>query len=280
MDFSDYPCDYCGICNNARKRRSTFDGNAGDQNDGGDGGFKIVNGQDALEHSICWQVRLSVDNSYLCGGTIIDRNWVLTAAHCIGSNSVNIYAGDHIASDPNDDILHSADEFITDNAYNDVTLDRDFALLRVTTEPFNFDLPGIAPACLPMENQAWTSGVTATISGWGAIYSGGPLSNVLQTVDIELLTGSDCSQYLPGDISENMICAYEDGAGTDSCQGDSGGPMTVFNQETQRVEIAGVVSWGYGCASPGAPGVYADVAKAISWIKSVIGSNHAGCIPE
>lgn len=64
-----------------------------------------------------------------------------------------------------------------------------------------------------------------------------------------------------------MICAgYVDKGGKDSCQGDSGGPLT-----NKIPQLIGIVSWGYACADPLRPGVYARVTIGRDWIKSVAG---------
>merc|ERR1712004_557560 len=82
----------------------------------------------------------------------------------------------------------------------------------------------------------------------------------LHEVDVTVTTNKLCRK-LVGGITKNMLCAAEDGK--DSCQGDSGGPLVTL--ENGQHALIGVVSWGYGCAEPDSPGVYARVTAQMSW---------------
>ena len=62
-----------------------------------------------------------------------------------------------------------------------------------------------------------------------------------------------------------MICAAVPGGGKDACQGDSGGPLVVDGK------LAGIVSWGVGCAEPQYPGVYSNVATLKSFVTQETG---------
>ena len=96
---------------------------------------------------------------------------------------------------------------------------------------------------------------------------GGSATNNLQYVRVPAITNADCNSAYGGSITDAMICAgYPGVGGKDACQGDSGGPF-VCNDNGNAV-IAGVVSWGNGCALADYPGVYARTTTALSWIQS------------
>ena len=84
-----------------------------------------------------------------------------------------------------------------------------------------------------------------------------------------VLTQQECrdSKYGAAAITDNMICAGFLEGGKDSCQGDSGGPMHVAFGNTTQYQLAGIVSWGEGCARPNAPGVYTRVNRYLDWIQ-------------
>ncbi|KAK2725369.1 hypothetical protein QYM36_000016, partial [Artemia franciscana] len=95
--------------------------------------------------------------------------------------------------------------------------------------------------------------------------AGGSLSDVLLAVNVPVISDADCrGAYGETDVADSMICAGDlANGGIDSCQGDSGGPLYMGST------IIGIVSWGYGCAYAGYPGVYTQVSYYVSFIKSV-----------
>ncbi|PSN49650.1 hypothetical protein C0J52_14795 [Blattella germanica] len=118
--------------------------------------------------------------------------------------------------------------------------------------PFSY---GSGVQAISLASSEPSAGQVATVSGWGTTSSGGSsLPTVLQVVQVPIVDRQQCnsaySQY--GGITARMICAAVENGGKDSCQGDSGGPLVVGGR------LAGVVSWGVGCGSPGYPGVYAN----------------------
>jgi secreted trypsin-like serine protease len=100
---------------------------------------------------------------------------------------------------------------------------------------------------------------------------GGSTSDLLRKVEIPIVANGVCNspQSYAGRISENMICAGHTEGGKDSCQGDSGGPLIV--RKGTGFVLAGVVSWGRGCALADFYGVYARAARYRDWITQIAG---------
>lgn len=119
---------------------------------------------------------------------------------------------------------------------------------------------------LPSVNQNWASGTSVLVTGWGTTSESGSLSNALLGVTVQVVASSTCnSNYGSGSITSRMLCAGVTGGGRDACQGDSGGPLTT------GTTLAGIVSWGYGCARPNYPGVYSHVGALRNYITQVAG---------
>jgi uncharacterized repeat protein (TIGR01451 family) len=235
---------------------------------------RIVGGQDADVGEWPWQVRLSIFPGIGCGGTIISENWVLTAAHCVVQQQVvvpaswvTVIASMHKISVGGDQVV-LVDLIVVPSAYSGTTLDTDYALLHLASSiTFNSNVAKIALANSGDASQ-FAPGATATVTGWGTLSSGGSAPDILQEVEVPILSNTDCATKLSG-ITANMLCAGFDEGGKDSCQGDSGGPLVVPDGKGGWIQV-GVVSWGFGCAGPNSPGVYTRVSQFTSDIQSTM----------
>jgi len=233
---------------------------------------RIVGGSETLPNQYPWQVGLvpSSGGNPFCGGTLISNQYVMTAAHCtVGSSAsqIKVLLGEHNLSDNGDGAYRvQVAQIIQDSAYNADTLDRDFSILKLST-PVTFTNK-VRPACLPpLSDTDKYVGANAIVSGWGALSSGGSSPNVLNAVSVPVIANDQCGNY-GSQILASMMCAGKVTGGIDSCQGDSGGPLTTKINGAYR--LIGVVSWGYGCAGAGYPGIYARVNYVLPWIYNTI----------
>ncbi|XP_026108471.1 serine protease 27-like [Carassius auratus] len=243
---------------------------------------KIVGGEDATAGSWPWQVSIFLSgSSHNCGGTLINKDWVLSAAHCFQDfvlSKVVIYFGRLSQSGSNpDETSRTVIQVINHPNYDSRSNDNDIALVQLSSSVTFSDY--IKPVCLAAAGSVFGAGTESWVTGWGTLQAGGIVPHILQQVMIPVVNNSACAKAYEGmyTITGNMVCAgLLNQGGKDSCQGDSGGPMVSKNGSLWIQ--SGVVSFGQGCAEARYPGVYARVSEYQDWIKSYTGSNPPGFV--
>uniref|UniRef100_A0A1I8PFQ3 Peptidase S1 domain-containing protein n=2 Tax=Stomoxys calcitrans TaxID=35570 RepID=A0A1I8PFQ3_STOCA len=201
-----------------------------------------------------------------CGATLINDRYALTAAHCVHGMDMKGITIRLLQLDKNaasEGILRRVTAVNMHRQYSTTTLQHDIALLKLD-QPVPLRDP-IRPICLPVGTNHNFDFKPAIVAGWGLTSDGGSSSSYLREVTVPVLTNAQCkATSYQSMIVETMLCAGYLEGGKDACQGDSGGPLIV--RESNFFRLAGVVSFGYGCASPDAPGVYTRVSKYLDWI--------------
>ncbi|MGB3586183.1 MAG: trypsin-like serine protease [Tunicatimonas sp.] len=256
----------------------------------------IVGGANANINAVPWQVLLDV-NGGLCGGTIIAPGWILTAAHCLENsftgvryqaNQIQVFAGVTLRSNRNSGQVRTVTQIIRHNNWGtnaNSRFDNDIALLRLNTPlTFNANVQGIRYATANDVTRGLTNaGVITTVSGWGQLAEGGSTPDHLQSVNVPIVVNATAvAQYnnLPApdddlDVTGNMIAAGVMGTGgTGVCFGDSGGPLII--RDGPAPVLAGVISYGIGCARPDFLQLYTRVSSFCDWISDRIAAIENG----
>ncbi|CAO2650811.1 Nn.00g091080.m01.CDS01 [Neocucurbitaria sp. VM-36] len=225
----------------------------------------IVGGVPSQQGNFPFIVSLQKNGAHFCGGSLLNANTVVTAAHCaVGQTASTLKVRAGSLNRNSGGTLVQVSSIKVNPGYVSSTYDADVAIFKLATAIPTSST--ISYATLPAAGSDPVAGSTATVAGWGTLSSGGStLPTTLQEVDVPIVSRTTCrSNYGQSAITTNMFCAGYAAGGKDSCQGDSGGP--IVNSST-RVLI-GLVSWGEGCAAANKPGVYTRVAAVLSFIQA------------
>ncbi|KAM6155649.1 brain-specific serine protease 4-like [Rhynchocyon petersi] len=241
---------------------------------------RIVGGDSSADAEWPWVVSIQKDGTHHCAGSLLTSRWVVTAAHCFKGHldhlpHFTVLLGLWQLGNPG---LRSQKVGIAWVQAHPVYSWKegaraDIALVRLE-HPVQFS-ERILPICLPDHSVHLAPNTDCWIAGWGSIRDGVPLPypQTLQKLKVPIIDSEVCSQLYwrgagQGAITEDMLCAgYLEGE-RDACLGDSGGPLMCQVEGTWL--LAGIISWGEGCAERNRPGVYISLTAHRSWIQKIV----------
>ncbi|XP_016306160.1 transmembrane protease serine 4-like [Sinocyclocheilus anshuiensis] len=229
---------------------------------------RIVGGVDTEIEHWPWQVSLQWNHQHVCGGALLSRRWIISAAHCFTGQTRElrrwtvVLGQTQVAASRG---FGSIEMIVVHSYYSRLSNDYDIAMLKLTW-PVTVG-ESILPVCLPPHQLSVKEMLVVT--GWGLLKEKGELPSVLQKASVPLIDRSECSKpsVYGSAITPRMLCAGFFEGNIDACQGDSGGPLVYLSS---RWQLMGIVSWGVGCARDGKPGVYTDVSQLLNWIYTVM----------
>jgi secreted trypsin-like serine protease len=209
----------------------------------------------------------NASQSQFCGGTLVSPTKVITAAHCmVGRTTSNTrVVGGRTFRNGTDGTVRTVSRIWIHPSYSSVQSGKDVAVLTLSSSmPYT-------PVSYVTSSQTgvYATGTTARILGWGTTSSGGSSSNQLRTATVPTVANSVCgssSAYGSDFIASDMVCAGFTSGGVDTCQGDSGGPLIIGGV------LAGITSWGNGCADAQYPGIYTRLTTFSNTVAAQINS--------
>ncbi|XP_015593322.1 serine protease snake isoform X2 [Cephus cinctus] len=222
---------------------------------------------------------------YLCGGTLISLQHVLTAAHCVSNIQSRVpvlvrLGNDDLGTVIPDPLEIPISKIIIHPEYNLSTYYHDIAILKLEKKVYRSFL--VQPICIQMKSLTemnLSKNDTLTVTGWGAtsVYGDGS-TKLLKAEELRFVGNDECSKaytdhrWIPSGLDNHMICAIDKNItrGADTCQGDSGGPLLIKSEN--NLTLVGVTSFGQSCGGP-SPGVYISVHSYLDWIEKTVWSN-------
>lgn len=235
---------------------------------------RVVGGVPTTISEHPWQVALirsagaEPQRQQFCGGSLVQPDIVVTAAHCVDNPIVlldaarlDVVAGTTSYTSGGERL--DVDAIFVHPQWNSTSMDYDIAVLKLAS-------PAAQGRPVPLKTTEVAPATQVTVSGWGATAEGSAGSRDLLMASFPVVATATCNQpaSYDGSITERMMCAGTRDGGIDSCQGDSGGPLT--DGAGPGASLVGVVSWGEGCARRLKYGVYTRMSAVAPWVQSFL----------
>lgn len=249
---------------------------------------RIINGKQSVRGAWPWQVSLQLLHpqfgflGHWCGGVLINHEWILTAAHCIKNDLFNLPLAalwtavlgdwDRNVEEKTEERIPIENVILHERFHN---YQHDIALMKLSHPIRTGDKSLIRSVCLPNKRLTYNQTTFCVATGWGRDEEDGTLPSRLLEVKIPVHDNAICRRKYGHAVSikSGHLCAGHLDGTSGTCVGDSGGPLQCHLGDGRWI-LAGITSFGSGCAKPGFPDVYTRLSYYMPWIRSKIHSTN------
>lgn len=227
---------------------------------------EIIGGHEAKPHSRPYMAFLKFVNENTgkdsqCGGFLIRKNVVLTAAHCNGSDMTVTLGAHNVKQKEESQQVISVSKAFLHPDYDSKKINNDIMLLKLKSKAKM--TKAVKPISLPGPRNKVRPGQVCSAAGWGKVAPRSKFPDELRVVELKVQADEECQSYLEKYYNPaTQLCAGDHKEKKATFQGDSGGPLVCKNV------AQGIVS--YGWANGTSPRAYTRIFKFMSWIKTTL----------
>ncbi|XP_045460795.1 chymotrypsinogen B-like [Harmonia axyridis] len=247
---------------------------------------RIIQGKQSVRGAWPWQVSLQLLHpefgflGHWCGGTLITQDWLLTAAHCVKNDLFNLPLPplwtavlgdwDRDVEENSEERIPVEDIIIHERFHN---YQHDIALMKLSRPAKIMGDSRIRSVCLPTKRLSYNQTAKCVATGWGRDVEDGLLPGKLLEAKVPVHDNAVCRKKYGHTVTikSGHLCAGHLDGSSGTCVGDSGGPLQCVLKDGRWI-LAGITSFGSGCAKPGFPDVYTRLSYYLPWIRSKVKS--------